>query len=177
MVKISFALAALMLVSITAFPDMVARSFVRDMLAVEDTQADVKNFVNGLIQGLKKSQTNPSQCADDIDAANIDLISLIDDIVALDAGDLSRVERLFVDATELFNNLEDSKDVCNYSAFVEILKALETDAGRKAIEENYIKNVFTVSIDLLALLKCEADYAKCGHNFGEIVRLLLGWGL
>ena len=177
MVKISFALAALVLVSVAAFPDMVMKSYVQKMINLKATQDNLKNFVSGLVLGLEKSEASPSKCAADFNSADAAFMNVIDDIVALDAGDLSRAERLFDDAAQLYNSLKDSKDLCNYSGLVEIIKSLSTDAGRKAIEDNYRKNFLVITGDLISLLGCDSDYKKCGHSLGEILRLLLGWGL
>jgi hypothetical protein len=177
MVKISFALAALVLASVAALPDMLNKSFVQNMISIKATQDNLKNFVTGFVMGIEKSEKNPSECAVDFNNADAAFMNVIDDIVALDAGDLSRAERLFDDATELYNSLKDSKDVCNYSGLAEIIKSLSTDAGRKAIEANYLKNQFVINVDLISLLGCSLDYKKCGHSLGEVVRLVLGWGL
>lgn len=177
MVKISFVAAVLMLVSVASFSDIQGRSYVKDMLAVLDTKSDVKNFVNGLIQGLKKSQIKPSECAKDFDNADGDFMNLLDDFVAISSGDFSRIERLYKDATKLFEDLKDTKTDCDYSELVEILESLRTNSGRKAIQDNYRKHEDVITDDLATLLKCSADYNKCGRKLGEVVRLLLGWGL
>ncbi|CAG9322334.1 unnamed protein product [Blepharisma stoltei] len=134
------------------------------------------DFFNGLLAGLAKNGV--SKCVADFTGLEPQFTQISNYIKKLEGGDIFVLHTMLNLVVKIEDEIFSWNADCNYTALIAILKGLGTQSGTNQVVTNYLQSFSTINNDFLSLGngKCESPY-ECGHNLGEGIRLLLGWGI
>lgn len=138
------------------------------------TPAEVDAFFQGLISGLKLSETGVSTCETDFTQGNFQLQSLYSALKTL----LSNYEDwsayiTFACSGVSITNYDFVQD-CHFNTLWDNIRNL----GFGVLLDRYLLNSCDINTAIVGLVHCgDRSLNWCGFNSGVIIRELLGWGI
>jgi hypothetical protein len=131
-------------------------------------------FVTGLIEGLELH--GEDECTKSLSGLTSDISSLIANIEKLVQGDSSVLISLVMQLKKLQDSLKDV-NTCDFSGLVEKIEGLFEANGYQQLVMNFLRNSKQITADLSGIVACSSNLSQCGADLGQVIQLLLNWGL
>jgi len=134
------------------------------------------DWYNGFLAGLSKNGV--SQCVTNYMGLEPEFTNIATIMAKLEAGNIFVIKSLVNAIVKVETQALSWNTDCNYTQLLQILAGMQTQAGMNQVVSNYLANFNTINSDFLSpgRMTCETPY-ECGHNIGEAIRLLFGWGI
>lgn len=155
--------------------ELVAYLGKQDLEALSGvTPAQFDALVQGLIAGLKLSETGVSACVTDFTQGNFQLQSLYAALRTLVANykDVPAYISFLCSGVSItnYNFVAD----CHFRTLWDNIRSL----GFDVLLTRYLQNSCDINTAIVGLVHCNASSLNwCGYNSGVIIRELLGWGI
>ena len=134
-------------------------------------------WMQSFVNGLEAEPSSNNICANDLLGLSTGFESIYNDLISLSQGNSAALFSLISDAKTLLNNMESFSSPCNLPELESILANLATPGGVMELVNHVTKNWSALQADATNVQNCEANVALCGQSAGEIVQLVLGWGI
>jgi hypothetical protein len=142
---------------------------------VRDT--NLTAWVQAFINGLEVDPSANNVCGTDLLGMSSNFEALYQDILSLSQGNVASMIALAADAKTLWSKLQAFSSPCNLPALETTLQGLTTPTGITALIGNITRNWSSIATDAQTVQNCAANVAACGQSAGEIIQLVLGWGI
>lgn len=142
---------------------------------VRDT--NLTAWVQAFINGLEVDPSANNVCGTDLLSMSSNFEALYQDILSLSQGNVASMIALAADAKQLWSKLQTFSSPCNLPALESTLQNLSTPTGVTALIGNITRNWSKIAADAQTVQNCAANVAACGQSAGEIIQLVLGWGI
>jgi hypothetical protein len=140
-------------------------------------ETNFTTWVQAFINGLEANPSANNVCATDLMSLSGNFESIYQDILSLEGGNTGALIALGADLKQLYTNLKAFSSPCNLQALETTLAGLMTPSGVTALIGNITRNWSSIATDAKNVQNCSADVAACGEGAGEIIQLVLGWGI
>jgi hypothetical protein len=131
-------------------------------------------FLTGLIKGLEAN--GEDECTQSLSDLTSDISDLLANIEQVIKGDSSALISIVMKLKKLKDSLKDINS-CDFSGFVQKIESLFESNGYQQLIMNYLKNSKQIMADLAGIEACSTNLSQCGSDLGQVIRLLLNWGL
>ena len=135
------------------------------------------NFFSGLFQGLENTPNSADQCVEDLTHLQGLWAQAIEDVTNLVTGDVAASFAVLSDFKSLLSALQGDSQACNLPQLGAILSSLLTPQGVVQLATNFQENLATIVQASAGFSNCGSDESACGYSTGEVLRLVLGWGI
>lgn len=147
-----------------------------DMRGVLPSADTLRNLISNFIEGLKEQGTQ-SKCYN----ATVDvvegLVGVYRNIGEIVTGNTTLILQVLGSYGKVKDNFEDVLDDCDFSNIWEAGEKLLSPMGATVLFMRYSSNQDLILADLSTLSSCSADLSACGRTAGELLRVMLDWGL
>ncbi len=155
--------------------ELVAYLGKQDLKAIAGiTPPEIDTFVQGLIAGLRLSETGVSACVTDFTQGNFQLQSLYAALKTLISNykDYSAYVSFLCSGVSITNY--DFVADCHFKTLWDSITSL----GFDVLLTRYLQNSCDINTAIVGLVHCNASSLNwCGYSSGVIIRELLGWGI
>lgn len=134
-------------------------------------------WVQAFINGLEVDPSANNVCGTDLLSMSSNFEAIYQDIISLSQGNTASLIALAADAKTLWSKLQAFSSPCNLPELETTLQNLATPTGITALIGNITRNWSTIETDAKNVQNCAADVATCGQSAGELIQLVLGWGI
>lgn len=148
-----------------------------DMRGVLPTSDTLRNLASNFIEGLREQGEVRSKCFNstlDIVEGMLGVYRNIGEIVT---GNTTLILQVLGSYGKLKDSFEDVFDDCDFSNFWETGEKMLSPMGASVLFLRYTTNQDLILAGLGTLSSCSADLSACGRTAGELLRVMLDWGL
>ena len=148
-----------------------------DMRGVLPESQSVKDLFTSFAEGFRSQPEKQSACFNSTMALVNDLVSLYNNVGELLTGNTSIVFTVLGSYGRLSNNFEDILEDCDFGELLDKLEKLISPMGAGVVFARYSSNSDKFSAALTSFGNCSDDLKLCGSLAGELLKLMLDWGL
>lgn len=135
------------------------------------------NFFSGLFQGLENTPNGADKCVEDLTNLQGLWTQTMQDITNLVSGDVAASFAVIADFKSLLSALQGDSQDCNLPQLGVTLSGLLTPQGVTQLVSNFQANMEGILQASAGLSNCGSNESACGYSVGEVLRLVLGWGI
>lgn len=134
-------------------------------------------FLSGLLEGLETSPNGADKCMEDLTSLGGEFTKTENDLKSLISGDIPAAFAVYSDLKSLLSSLSSDSSDCNFPQLLTTLDHFLTPSGLSQLISNIKSNRSEILQASAGLLHCSSNYASCGYSTGEVLRLVLDWGI
>lgn len=148
-----------------------------DMRGVLPSSDSVETLVSGFISGLKEQGATQSKCYNSTLEVAQGLVGVYRNIGEIVTGNTTLILKVLGSYGKVKENFEDVIEDCEFADIWESAEKLFSPMGASVLFLRYTSNQEVLLGGLSTLSNCTADLKACGSSAGEMLRVMLDWGL
>lgn len=135
------------------------------------------SFLSGLFHGLENTPNGADKCVNELNSLEGQWTQAIQDITSLLSGDVAASFALLSDFKSLLSAVQGDSQDCNLPQLGTIMWNMLTPQGVEQLVTNFHTNLEEIVQASAGFSNCGSNYSACGYSTGEVLRLVLGWGI
>lgn len=172
-------LVLLLLPLLTASPtpyDSSHHSECPDMRGVLPSADTLRSLVSSFVEGLREGTTQ-SQCYNATVEVVEGVVGVYRNVGEIVTGNTTLILQVLGSYGKVKDNFEDVLEDCDFSNIWEAGEKLLSPMGATVLFMRYSSHQDLILSGLSTLSSCSADLSACGRTAGELLRVMLDWGL